>query len=350
MRPALELTNISKTFGQRSPFLQRLVPRPNKAVHAVRDVSLALQPGEIFGLVGESGCGKSTLGRIAAGLLAPTLGSVKVDGQRMRKTPGSSRGLKVQMIFQNPMASLNPRMSIADIIGEAPVAHGLVRKSEAGRHVAKMLDRVGLDPSFAERYPHQCSGGQRQRIGIARALAVEPEILICDEPVTALDVSIQAHVLNLFMQLQRDLGLTMLFISHDLRVIRHIANRVAIMYLGEIVETGPSATVLSAPRHPYTRGLLESVPRLGGGRQRFQPIKGEMPSPFRPPSGCPYHPRCPHEMPVCRSLKPALLAVGEAGSAACHLVEHEGRDPYRTTVGPLPPTLAPALEQSGREA
>jgi peptide/nickel transport system ATP-binding protein len=335
MTVALELADVSQEFGGGSPWLDRLLHREGRVVKAVRSVSLAIEKGEVFGLVGESGCGKSTLGRIAAGLLRPTRGRVLVDGEPIRKQPGSRAGLEVQMIFQNPMASLNPRRRVRDIIGEAPLMHGLVRRAELRDHVEALLARVGLDAEFAERFPHQCSGGQRQRIGIARALAVKPKVLICDEPVTALDVSIQAHVLNLFMELRRDLGLTMLFVSHDLRVIRHVADRVGIMYLGEMVELGAAAAVLGEPAHPYTRGLLDSVPKLGRGRQRFHPVSGEIPSPFAPPPGCAYHPRCPSVMDICRRERPAVSIAPGGQRVACHLYRMPASSAAATAGPPL---------------
>ena len=291
-------------------------------VHAVDDVHLVIGEGEVVGLVGESGCGKSTLGRAAAGIDPPSDGRVKfrgtaldeLDGEAWRKTK-----LKLQMIFQDPMASLNPRMRVVDLIGEAPVVHGIVPAAEQQDYVDALLLRVGLGPAYRGRYPHQFSGGQRARIGIARALAVRPEFLVCDEPVAALDVSIQAQVLNLFIALRNDLGLTYLFISHDLGVVEHLSDRVVIMYLGRVVEVAATDELFTRPNHPYAQGLLANAPRIEARKQRFTPVSGEIPSPFHPPSGCHFHPRCPHAMPRCRSEKPALKEIAPGHFSACHL-------------------------------
>jgi peptide/nickel transport system ATP-binding protein len=255
-----------------------------------------------------------------AGLLEPSAGSVRADGVPVVKRPGSAGALGVQMVFQNPMASLNPRMTIGRIVAEAPLAHGLIGRSEMTRYAGSLLERVGLDAGYVERRPHELSGGQRQRVGIARALAVRPHLLICDEPIASLDVSIQAHIVNLLIELRRDLGVTIVFISHDLRIVRHVSDRVAIMYLGEIVELGEAASVLSQPLHPYTQGLIASIPSLGEGRRAFAPIKGDMPSQFAPPPGCPYHPRCPRQVAVCRREKPALVRHRPGRLASCHLI------------------------------
>jgi peptide/nickel transport system ATP-binding protein len=272
--------------------------------------------------VGESGCGKSTLGRIVAGIMEPSDGQVLYRGRDTASLPpaeAKTAALAVQMIFQDPFASLNPRMRAKDIVGEAPVAHGVVKRGEIDAYTDDLLRRVGLDPSFKRRYPHQFSGGQRQRIGIARALAVKPEFIVCDEAVAALDVSIQAQVLNLFMKLRADLGLTYLFISHDLGVVRHLSDRVAIMYLGRIVEEGPTEALFANPNHPYTIALLAEVPRLDTRKRKFEPVKGEIPSPLDPPPGCHFHPRCPHAMARCRSEAPALKEIAPRRRSACHL-------------------------------
>ncbi len=322
--PLLEVREVSRRFVRRLDLIERLAARlgaglREQTVHAVDRVSLSVAEGEVLGLVGESGCGKSTLGRVIAGLHPPTEGEVRLAGQPVRLESG--RRPDIQMIFQDPFASLNPRMRVGDAIAQAPLAHGLVSRDQAAAYVARMLEQVGLSADMARRYPHQFSGGQRARIGIARALAVQPRFLVCDEAVAALDVSIQAQVINLLMSLRRDLGLTLLFISHDLGVIRHVCDRVVVMYLGRVVEAGPIAPLYDAPRHPYTQALLAEVPRLDRRGQRYQPIRGEIPSPLAPPSGCHFHPRCPHAGPRCQSETPALRPVGEAGwQAACHLL------------------------------
>ena len=279
-------------------------------------------PGEVVGLVGESGCGKSTLGRVVAGVHEASDGELYFEGQALSAMTAEQRhaaNLAVQMIFQDPMSSLNPRMCVLDIVGEAPRVHGMVSAAELEDYVAQTLLKVGLDPSYRSRYPHQFSGGQRARIGIARALAVQPRFLVCDESVAALDVSIQAQVLNLFMDLRKDLNLTYLFISHDLAVVRHISDRVVIMYLGRVVESAPVAQIFSAPRHPYTQALLANVPSILNRHQRFAPLKGEIPSPLNPPTGCHFHPRCPHAGPRCKSESPSLVETDTGHHTACHL-------------------------------
>jgi len=332
MNPALlQLEGVSKRFSRRISLGDRIAAKLGAAietreVHAVESVSLAVMRGETLGLVGESGCGKSTLGRIAAGILAPTAGTARLDGQPVMADSGRHRKLttRVQTVFQDPFASLNPRRRIGDAIAEGPIAHGLVDRAGAPAYVAQQLSRVGLDPSYASRFPHQFSGGQRQRIAIARALAMNPDLLICDEPVASLDVSIQAQVLNLFLDLRRALNLTAIFISHDLGVVRHLSDRVAIMYLGRIVEIGPAAEIYASPRHPYTQALLASVPRLNrghGGRTAFRPIAGELPSPLAPPPGCHFHPRCALADARCRSEAPSLRPMAANRWAACHLAE-----------------------------
>jgi peptide/nickel transport system ATP-binding protein len=318
----LEVRDVSRRFVRRLDAIERFAARlgapvREQVVHAVDRVSFEVGDGEVVGLVGESGCGKSTLGRVIAGLHPPTSGEVRLDGQVAALVPG--RRPSIQMIFQDPFASLNPRMRVGEAIAEAPIAHGLVARAEAPEHVARLLRQVGLDPAYARRYPHQFSGGQRARIGIARALAVQPRFLVCDEAVAALDVSIQAQVLNLFMSLREALGLTYLFISHDLGVVRHLADRVVIMYLGRVVEIGPIGELYDAPNHPYTQALLAEVPRLDRRQRSYQPIRGEIPSPLDPPTGCHFHPRCPHASARCRAAAPALREIAPGRLAACHL-------------------------------
>ena len=325
----LELEAVSKRFARRAGPAARAaallgLAAPPAAVRALDRVSLAVQAGEVVGLVGESGCGKSTLGRIAAGILRPSEGRVRYQGEALDPRGGRAgrrRLLEIQMIFQDPHASLNPRLRVRDLVGEAPLAHGLVERAGLEDYLDAILTQVGLDPGCKRRYPHQFSGGQRQRIGIARALAVRPRLLVADEAVAALDVSIQAQVLNLFLELRAALGLTYLFISHDLGVIRHLSDRVAVMYLGRIVELAPTESLFARPNHPYTRALLADLPRLDRRRQAHQPIAGELPSPLDPPSGCAFHPRCPLAGPRCRAEAPRLREVAPGHHSACHLNE-----------------------------
>ena len=325
--PIIEARRLSKRFTRRLDLASRLAARlgasmRDETVHAVDDVSLTIAKGEVVGLVGESGCGKSTLGRMIAGIVEPSEGTVLFKGHdraTLRGADAKKARLGVQMIFQDPFASLNPRARVEAIIGEAPLVHGLVPKHEIAGYVDEMLRRVGLDPDCRRRYPHQFSGGQRSRIGIARALAVRPEFLICDEAVAALDVSIQAQVLNLFMDLREALDLTYLFISHDLGVVQHISDRIIIMYLGRIVETAPTEAFFAEPNHPYAQALLAEVPRLGVTKRTFKPIEGEIPSPLDPPAGCHFHPRCPFALPRCRTEAPALKEISPRRYAACHL-------------------------------
>jgi peptide/nickel transport system ATP-binding protein len=325
--PIIDVRGVSKRFSKPFDAAARIARAlgaglREEVVHAVDKVDLAIRDGEVVGLVGESGCGKSTLGRMVAGIMDPSDGQVLYRGRDVARLSGreaTAAALAVQMIFQDPFASLNPRMRVRDIVGEAPVYHGLVPRADIDAHVDDTMRRVGLDPAYKRRYPHQFSGGQRQRIGIARALAVQPEFVVCDEAVAALDVSIQAQILNLFIELRAALSLTYLFISHDLGVVRHLSDRVVIMYLGRIVEEGPTEELFERPNHPYTVALLAEIPRLDTRRRQFAPVKGEIPSPLDPPSGCHFHPRCPHATTRCAREAPVLRDIAPGRRAACHL-------------------------------
>jgi len=323
----LEIDNLTRNFVKKLDLAGRLAQKlgadiREEVVHAVDGVTFSIDKGGVVGLVGESGCGKSTLGRMIAGILAPTSGRIvykDVALTDMNPLEAKRAALEIQMIFQDPFASLNPRMRVVDIIGEAPVAHGFARQSEIHEYVSDVMQRVGLDPEYRRRFPHQFSGGQRQRIGIARALAVKPEFLVCDEAIAALDVSIQAQVINLFMDLREDLDLTYLFISHDLSVVEHISDRVVIMYLGRIVEIAETDDLFDAPNHPYTVALLNEVPRVDQRGLDYKPVEGEIPSPLDPPSGCHFHPRCPHATDRCKQERPVLREVAPKRWSACHL-------------------------------
>ncbi len=329
MTALVEVTNLAKTFDVSAPWLNRVIERqPRKLVHAVDGVSFAIQRGQTLALVGESGCGKSTVARLLVGLYAPTRGEVAFDGRNTAQTLASPDARKLrkrmQMIFQDPYASLNPRWKVRDIVGEPLREHGLAMTEAAlEAKVAELLRSVGMGAADMEKFPHQFSGGQRQRISIARALATEPEFLICDEPTSALDVSVQAQVLNIMKDLQRQRGLTYLFISHNLAVVRHVADQVGVMYLGRLVELSDRKTLFAAPRHPYTRMLLDAIPDIAmTGRQRT-PVQGEVPNPLQPPTGCSFHPRCPHANARCKSERPEMTVL-DGIRIACHGVT-EGR-------------------------
>ena len=301
--------------------------RPRAVVRAVDDVSFAIAPGQTLGLVGESGCGKSTVGRTILRLIEPDAGRVLIDGLNLL-TLGSRelRALRrrMQIVFQDPYGSLNPRLTVRQTLAEPLAIHHLATGADAGRRIAALLEEVGLDPGFATSYAHELSGGQRQRVGIARALSVEPQFLVLDEPVSALDVSVQAQVLNLLADLQQRRRLTYLFIAHDLAVVKHIADQVAVMYLGKIVEWAPAPSLYAAPRHPYTTSLLSAVPVPDPMAQRPRIVlTGDVPSPAHPPAGCPFHPRCPHPKKDarCRTEPPALREVAPGQLAACHYAE-----------------------------
>jgi len=311
--PLLALRGIRKTFR---------VGRGLKLV-AVADVDLDLEAGETLGLVGESGCGKSTLARLALRLIEPDAGEIRFDGQDLRalgRRELRAMRRKLQIVFQDPFASLNPRMTVGETIGEGLRVHRLATGAALDKRVAELLEIVGLAPEHAARYPHEFSGGQRQRVGIARALALEPRLIVADEPVSSLDVSIQAQILNLLLELQQRFGLTYLFISHDLRVVRHLSRRVAVMYLGRIVENAPADRLYERPQHPYTEALLSAVPvpEPGAGRRRIV-LRGDVPSPISPPPGCPVHPRCPKAIERCSIERPALREVAPGHLSACHL-------------------------------
>ncbi len=319
----LEVQNLKVHF----PVQHGIFSRARHYVKAVDGVSFSIEPGETLGLVGESGCGKTTLARAIVRLTEPTSGSIFFEGEDLAQLGRSemrARRRKLQLIFQDPYGSLNPRMTIEDAIGEALDIHDLAQNASARRQrIAELLHAVGLDSAHAQRYPHEFSGGQRQRIGIARALAVEPKLIVCDEPVSALDVSVQAQIINLLQDLQQQRGLAYLFIAHDLAVVEHISRRVMVMYLGKIVELAEAKAIIRAPKHPYTQALVSAVPVLDpdSKRQRIV-LPGDVPSPINPPSGCPFHPRCPlAELPRCHHEIPPLREISPGHWAACHFAK-----------------------------
>ncbi|QDL91724.1 dipeptide ABC transporter ATP-binding protein [Paroceanicella profunda] len=320
MSTVLEVSNLTKHFPVRRGLLRRQVG----AVQAVSDVSFSVKAGETLAIVGESGCGKSTTGRALLRLLEPSAGSVKLDGEEITALPPSrlrAARRQMQMVFQDPFGSLNPRMTVREILVEPMVLHGIASGARADARVSELLRTVGLAPYHAERYPHEFSGGQRQRICIARALATRPRLIVCDEPVSALDVSVQAQIVNLLQDLQREFGLTYVFISHDLAVVRHIATRVAVMYLGRIVEEAETSALFADPRHPYTRALIAAAPRPAPGAVvGREAVRGDAPSALNPPSGCAFHPRCPLATERCKTERPELRAFG-GNTVACHHAE-----------------------------
>jgi oligopeptide/dipeptide ABC transporter ATP-binding protein len=322
-RPLVEAVGLEKDFLIGGRGFLGLTPAVK--LRAVDGVSLSIVTGETLGLVGESGCGKSTLGRLLLRLIEPTGGAIRFDGQDITTLGrGPMRAVRrgMQIVFQDPYGALNPRMTVEDIVGEPLAIHGTPPGEATRREVRAMLDRVGLPARAIDRFPHEFSGGQRQRIGIARALILKPKLIVCDEAVSALDVSVQAQIVNLLQDLQREMGLTYLFIAHDLSVVRHISDRVAVMYLGRVVEVAAKHAIYGAPLHPYTQALIAAVPashpsqRSRGRRVR---IAGDIPSAINPPSGCRFHTRCPHVMPVCRELAPALIEAAPGHQVACHL-------------------------------
>jgi oligopeptide transport system ATP-binding protein len=322
MNALLEVKNLKVHF----PVKRGMFSRAREFVKAVDDVSFSIAPGETLGLVGESGCGKTTLGRAIVRLVEPTAGSVFLEGADITRMNGAAlraQRRRLQMIFQDPYGSLNPRMTVEDLVGEALDIHGLAEnKSARQKRIGELLKAVGLDATYAQRYPHEFSGGQRQRIGIARSLAVEPKLNVCDEPVSALDVSVQAQIINLLQDLQQQRGLAYLFIAHDLAVVEHISQRVMVMYLGKIVELAEAKAIIGAPKHPYTQALISAVPVVDPDSKRQRIIlPGDVPSPIHPPSGCPFHPRCPVAEERCRSEIPALREIAPGHLAACHLAK-----------------------------
>jgi len=318
MTPLVETRNLKKHFPVRGG-----VFGPRQFVRAVDGVNLTVYSGETLGVVGESGCGKSTLGRLILRLLEPTAGEVLFGGenlQALNPTALRQKRREMQIIFQDPFGSLNPRMRVGKIVGEGIEIHNLAHGADKKRRVVALLERVGLQADAYERYPHEFSGGQRQRIGIARALAVQPRLVVADEPVSALDVSIQAQIINLLQDLQEEMGLAYVFIAHDLRVVEHISHRVAIMYLGKMVELADREALYRNPHHPYTRALLSAVPNPDPEARRGRMLlPGDVPSPIHPPAGCAFHPRCPYVEDRCRSMEPTLTAGGDGHAVACHV-------------------------------
>jgi peptide/nickel transport system ATP-binding protein len=327
--PLLELVGVSKQFAPPLDIIGRIgsllgAKVRGQVIHAVDRVDLTIHEGEIVGLIGESGCGKSTLGRIAAGLLPPTTGERYWRGAslaRLSRRAARAQHLRTPMIFGEPDAALDPRMRVVDIVGKAPVAQGIVGARAKVEYVGLQLNRVGVDPTLMRRFPRDFSGAQLARIAIARALALKPELLVCDEPVAALDASIRPKLLNLFLTLRSALGLAYLFISRDVGVVERVSDRVVVMYLGRVVESGPAAALFARPNHPYTQALLAASERLGAADHASVPVSGGIPPPLDRPSGCHFHPRCPHAMPKCREVAPSLVEIAPGRQSACHLNE-----------------------------